>query len=232
MVLTCHRCSGTLNEEDSFCPHCAAPQLRVAPQEDADVSAAETQVRGIANGPAQDMQRVGRAIDWARVIRLTLAVAVPVGLISMFFPPLVLLAPMLVISLYRRGRPGTVVDSRSGFRIGALTGLLSSYIWAFGLAAWQIFQRYSLHQGATLDQQYVWRIQQSAEATQRMAQGNSLSMQQARTLLNFFLSPDGRATVSLIDTAAFASGIVLLAGLGGLLGARLSRRAAQPYRQP
>lgn len=222
MTVYCHRCSGALDQEASFCPHCAAPQLRVPSLQDAsDGTGTDTP------GPILGVVHDRRTIEWPNVIRLALLLAIPVGLLSLFFFPLVIVAPVLVILLYRRRRPGSLVDGRSGFRIGALTGLLAAYVSAFGLACWQLFQRYSLHQASTLDQQYVMRVQQSAEATQRMAQGNALSMQQARALLDFFLSPDGRATITLFDTAALASGIVLLAGLGGMLGARLSRRSAQ-----
>jgi hypothetical protein len=70
------------------------------------------------------------------------------------------------------------------------------------------------------------QVQQSAEATQRMAQSNSVNAQQARAMLAFFLSPDGRVAYTFFYTAAMAFGIVLLAGLGGMLGARLSRRSA------
>jgi hypothetical protein len=59
-----------------------------------------------------------------------------------------------------------------------------------------------------------------------MAQSNSMNAQQARAMLDFFLSPDGRVTYTFFYTAALAFGIVLLAGLGGMLGARLSRRSA------
>lgn len=223
MVAYCHRCSAALQEEDSFCPQCAAPQLRVAsPNEEAAGADSQT-------GPARGAARDRRAIDWQRVIRLALYVSVPIGLLSLLFFPLIIFAPVLLISLYRRGQPSAVVDGRNGFRIGALTGLMASYVSAFGLACWQLFARYSLHQGASIDQQYVMRIQQSAEATQHMAQGSTLTAQQARMLLDFFLSPDGRATITLFDTAALASGIVLLAGLGGMLGARLARRGAQQY---
>jgi hypothetical protein len=217
MVVYCHRCAGALDDEASFCPHCAAPQLRIAPQE--TVEAPE--------GAAQAFVRDRRSIDWRNVIRLALWVALPLGILAPFFFPLVIVAPVIVTSLYQRRRPGTLLDGRSGFRIGTLTGLLVAYASAFGLACWQLFERYSLHQASVLDAQYALRVQQSAEATQRMAQGNALTIQQARILLDFFLSPDGRATVTLFDTAALASGIVLLAGLGGMLGARLTRRSAQ-----
>jgi hypothetical protein len=152
--------------------------------------------------------------------------AIPVGLIAPFFFPLVIAGPIILISLYRKRRPGSPLDGKTGFRIGSLLGLLAAYVSAFGLAGWQLFERYSLHQGSALDAQFAMQVQQSAEATQRMAQSNSMNAQQARAMLDFFLSPDGRVTYTFFYTAALAVGIILLAGLGGMLGARLSRRSA------
>jgi hypothetical protein len=221
MVAHCHRCSGVLEDDASFCPHCAAPQLRVVPPEETAESAAA--------GPSHTFARDRRAIDWRKVIQLALWIAIPVGFIAPFFFPLVIAGPIILISLYQRRRPGSApLDGKTGFRIGALLGVLAAYVSAFGLAGWQIFERYSLHQGSALDAQFALQVQQSAEATQRMAQANTMSAQQARAMLDFFLSPDGRVTYTFFYTAVLAFGIVLLAGLGGMLGARLARRSAQP----
>ncbi|HEY2002596.1 MAG TPA: hypothetical protein VGG80_09765 [Acidobacteriaceae bacterium] len=167
-----------------------------------------------------------RSIDWRSVIRLALWIAIPVGLIAPVFFPLVIAGPIVLISMYQRRRPGTPLNGKAGFRIGTLLGLLAAYISAFGLAGWQLLERYSLHQGSALDAQFAVQVQQSAEATQRMAQANSMNAQQARAMLDFFLSPDGRVTYTFFYTAVLAFGIVLLAGLGGMLGARLTRRSA------
>jgi hypothetical protein len=217
MVAHCHRCSGLLDDDATFCPHCAAPQLRVAPPEET----AEP-----APGAIHAFAHHRRSIDWQKIIRLALWIAIPVGLVAPFFFPLVIAGPIVLISMYQKRRPGTPMDGRSGFRIGTLLGVLAAYVSAFGLAGWQLFERYSLHQGSALDAQFAMQVQQSAEATQRMAQTNSMNAQQARAMLDFFLSPDGRVTYTFFYTAALAFGIVLLAGLGGMLGARLTRRAA------
>jgi hypothetical protein len=217
MVAHCHRCSGVLDDEASFCPQCAAPQLRVAPPEETVEP---------APGAIHAFARARRSIDWPNIIRLALWIAIPVGLIAPFFFPLVIAGPIVLISMYQRRRPGAPLDGKAGFRIGTLLGLLAAYVSAFGLAGWQLFERYSLHQGSTLDAQFALQVQQSAESTQRMAQSNSLNAQQARAMLDFFLSPDGRVTYTFFYTAALAFGIVLLAGLGGMLGARLTRRSA------
>jgi hypothetical protein len=217
MVAHCHRCSGALEDDASFCPHCAAPQLRVVPPEEAGEP---------ASGAVHTFVRDRRSIDWRSVIRLALWIAIPVGLIAPVFFPLVIAGPIVLISMYQRRQPGTPLNGKAGFRIGTLLGLLAAYISAFGLAGWQLLERYSLHQGSALDAQFAIQVQQSAEATQRMAQSNSMNAQQARAMLDFFLSPDGRVTYTFFYTAVLAFGIVLLAGLGGMLGARLTRRSA------
>ena len=217
MVAHCHRCSGVLEDDASFCPHCAAPQLRVAPPEETGEP---------ASGAVHTFVRDRRSIDWRSIIRLALWIAIPVGLIAPVFFPLVIAGPIVLISMYQRRQPGTPLNGKAGFRIGTLLGLLAAYISAFGLAGWQLLERYSLHQGSALDAQFAIQVQQSAEATQRMAQGNSMNAQQARAMLDFFLSPDGRVTYTFFYTAVLAFGIVLLAGLGGMLGARLTRRSA------
>jgi hypothetical protein len=216
MVAHCHRCTGVLEDDASFCPHCAAPQLRVAPPEE--------QAEPIA-GPIHVFARGRRSIDWRNVIRLALWLSIPVGLIAPFFFPMVIAGPIILIVLYQRRQPATSLDGKAGFRIGALLGLLAAYVAAFGLAGWQLIERYSLHQKSALDVLIALQAQQSAETTQRMVQTNGMTAQQARAMLDFFLSPDGRVTYTFFYTAVLAFGIVLLAGLGGMLGARLTRHS-------
>ncbi|HEY3989295.1 MAG TPA: zinc ribbon domain-containing protein [Acidobacteriaceae bacterium] len=218
MVVHCHRCGGVLEDDASFCPHCAAPQLRVAPPQETGEPAAAGPIHHFVHR---------RAIDWRRLIQMALWISIPVGLIAPFFFPLVIAGPIVLIALYQRRRPGIPLDRKVGFRIGALTGLLAAYVSAFGVAAWQLFEHYSLHQESALDALIALQVQQSAETAQKMTQTNAMNAQQARAMLDFFMSPDGRVTYTFFYTVALAFGIVLLAGLGGMLGARLTRRSAQ-----
>jgi hypothetical protein len=217
MVAHCHRCAGVLEDDASFCPHCAAPQLRVAPPQE--------QAESAAPGPIHVFAHDRRSIDWRKIIQLALWLSIPVGLIAPFFFPLVIAGPIVLITLYQRRQPTTSLNGKAGFRIGALMGVLAAYVSAFGLAGWQLIEHYSLHQKSALDVLIALQAQQSAETTQRMVQTNGMTAQQARAMLDFFLSPDGRVTYTFFYTAALACGIVLLAGLGGMLGARLTRRS-------
>jgi hypothetical protein len=217
MVLHCHRCGGTLDEDGLFCPHCAAPQLGIEARE----PAAERETPLAASALESP-----RGVDWGSVVRLAVLLSIPVGLVAPFFFPMVIVGPVVMISLYQRERPRTPLDGRSGLRMGALMGLLAAYVSAFGLAAWQLCDRYLLHRASAMDAQYALQVQQSAETTRRMTQSSAVDARQAKMMLDFFLSPEGRVTYTLFSTVVMACGIVLLAALGGLLGARLSRRAA------
>jgi hypothetical protein len=218
MIAHCHRCGSTVDDEASFCPHCAAPQLQVAPPQEA----AE-----LDSGPIRPPAHHRRAIDWRRLIRLALLLAIPVGAIApfFFFLPLVVAGPILLITLYQKGGRAMPLDGKAGFRIGTLMGVLTAYISAFGLSASELFERFWLHRGSAIDTQFTMELQQLTETSRQMAQANSLNAQQARAMLNFFLSPDGRVVYTFFNAALLAFGIVLLAGLGGVLGARLTRRS-------
>lgn len=218
MVTHCYRCTGTLDEDAIFCPHCAAPQLCVTPQSETTEPATSGSAHGFLRDP--------RGVDWRNVIRLAVWTAIPVGLIAPFFFPMVIVGPIVLISMYQRRRPTAPLDGKAGFRIGALMGVLAAYVSGFGLAAWQIFNRYGLHQGSALDTQYATQVQQYMENSHAMAQANSLNAQQARLMLDFMLSADGRVTYTFFSTAFVAVGIIVLAGLGGIVGARLTRRSA------
>jgi ribosomal protein L40E len=217
MVTHCHRCGGVLDEDATFCPHCAAPQLRVAPQEEITEQAA---------GPVHAFTRDRRSVDWRSAIRLAIWTAIPVGLIAPFFFPMVIAGPIVLIAIYQRRRPAASLDGKAGFRIGALMGMLTAYVSAFGVGVWQLFEHYSRRQESALDTVIALQLQQAAEATQRMAQANSLDAQQVRAMLDFFLSPDARVAYTFFNAAVMAIGIIVLAGLGGMLGARLIRRSA------
>ena len=216
MPAHCHRCGAALDEEVSFCPQCAAPQLRVPPPQE------ETEP---APGPIRSSAR-SRALDWRKLIQLALLLAIPVGLVAPFFFPLVIAGPVVLIVVYQKRSPRIPLDSKTGFRIGALMGVLAAYVSAFGVAIWQLFEHYSLHRQSTLDLLLTMQAQQYVETARRMVQANSMTAQQARAMTDFVLSPDGRVTYSFFYTAIMAFGIVLLAGLGGVLGARLTRRSA------
>ncbi len=215
MELHCHRCDATIKRDDSFCAVCGAPQLRFATT---DEEPAEGESAGLPQPPEADL----RGVDWRKAFRSALAIAVPVGVltalpgVSLGFLIWVVGGSIVVIGRYRRRRPGARLDGRSGFRIGALTGLLAAYISAALVAVFQLIERYAMHLGPDLDKAYAERMEQSTAMVQTTAQTEA----QLRAYLHFMLTPDGRAAMSLAGAVMTAVFMVLLAGIGGILGVR------------
>ncbi len=218
----CHRCGSAVESDTSFCPHCGAPQLRFEVPSDGE-GTTETLAQ---NDPGALLEGDRRSVDWRKAFGAALSIALPVGLltaipgVSLGFFLWVVGGAMLVIALYRRRRPGALLDARSGFRIGALTGLLAAYISAAIVAALQLVERYQFHLGTAMDREYIDRMEQSTAMVQTGADTEA----QMRAYLHFLLTPDGRATMSLAGAALTSLVMILLAGIGGLLGVRMYNR--------
>lgn len=221
----CHRCGSIVDNDTSFCSHCGAPQLRFAPLSDDEAAITGDDTRGTATYAGDS-----RAVDWQKAFGAALSIALPIGAltalpgVSLGFFFWVVGGAMVVVALYRRRRPGALLDNRSGFRIGALTGLLAAYISAALVAGLQLLERYKFHLGAAMDREYTQRMEQSTA----MVQAGADTEAQMRAYLHFLLTPDGRATMSLAGTALISLTMILFAGIGGLLGVRMfnRRRAA------
>jgi hypothetical protein len=224
MDVHCHRCGSPLGSEDTYCSVCAAPQLRVE-LADADQASASGAERATA-----PLSHERRGTDWHKALRVAVMIALPVGVltalpgVSLGFLFWVVGGAAMAVVLYSRHKPGAPLDRRSGFRLGALTGLFAAYISTALVGALQILERYSLHLGPIIDREYTERMEQSTAMVQTTADTEA----QVRAYLHFLLTPDGRAAMSLAGAALTAVMTVLLAGLGGVLGVRYfaRRRAA------
>jgi hypothetical protein len=238
MVPHCHRCGSPVAIDAAFCPSCGAPQLRVSlPDETPSAEAEGTSAAGAAQNPARSAaqpwnvfsgQRPG--IDWRRGFRVAVLIAVPVGIltalpaVSLGFLLWVIGGPVAVVALYRRPTPSRSVDGRSGFRLGALTGLFAAYVSSALVGALSLIERYTLHLGGLMDREFADRLRQSTAMVQTGADTEA----QMRNYVHFLLTPDGRAAMSLAGAAITALLTILLAGFGGMLGVRLFGRERAP----
>lgn len=223
MEQVCHRCGGTLNLSDPFCPHCGAPQLRY--------EASEEPVPSANAPPSQRLTaRNPNAIAWRDAILGAAIVAIPAGMLSSLLGLEALwgiAGGMTIISLYRR-RTGTFPTSRMGWRIGGLLGVFAAFITAAlsGLAL--VIQRYAFHQGAVIDQRLRDAVQLSSEMYTNLFAGANPDMAAAfAETRRFWLTPDGAATMVLLNSAGVAVFLLLFAAVGGAIGARLSQKTAQ-----
>lgn len=224
MEQACHRCGATVHESDPFCPQCGAPQLRYeAPEEPTPTSA-----------PARHMAaRSPDAIRWRDAIRVAALIAVPTGLLSSrlgiegVWVVWIIAGGMLVASMYHK-RTGLFLTRRMGWRIGALLGLFTAVIATATDGISLVIQRFVLHQGPMLDQRYRDAMQLMTKMYGDLFTNSSPDVVATITRLeHFYLTPAGAATVALSGAAEAAFFMLLFAGVGGAIGARLSARSAQ-----
>ena len=220
MIPLCHRCGATLDASDHFCSHCGSPQLRFEPPAEG----------GNAFSSPHPIQAPlpSQGISWRDAINAALIVGVPAGILSAISVLAwgccfwIVGGAVLCIGLYRKRAPSFHLDTSSGVRIGTLAGIIAAYASVATTAVWRVFARFVLHQGAAIDQFYDGVIQQSFnQQSQLFAQSNPDARAQMHAFLRFFLTPDGRATYTLMYSAMVAAAIVLFSALGGALGVRL-----------
>jgi zinc-ribbon domain len=216
MDALCHRCGTTLSASDLFCPNCGAPQVRFEPQAEGE--------SGYASARAIRPPHPTQSISWKDAVKAAILVAIPSGLLSAVSVLSwgcclwVVGGSALAIALYRKWAPGFLLDTRSGFRIGALAGVIAAYTSVAATAVWRVFARFVLHQGADIDHAYDMAMQ-NVSAT--AAQSTPESQAQLRTLMHLLMSPNGRAGLILWSSVLSSLGIILFSALGGILGVRL-----------
>jgi hypothetical protein len=197
-----------------FCPHCGAPQLRYEPSEDAVNGNPET----AGSGPGE--------IRWKQAIVAAITFAVPVGLLSSSVIPIlsagcclwVLGGAIAAVALYQRRSASTMLSRHVGSRIGLIIGILAATVAAGFNAASMLFERYVMHGGEAMEKAYQTSMEQGSALT---AQISSFSPAQAQEALHFWLSPDGRAAVTLLAALMTSIGITVFSMIGGSLGARI-----------
>jgi hypothetical protein len=210
----CHRCGSPLGSPEAFCPNCGSPQLLYDSSSDAGASSTE------APPPPT------RKIDWKHAIGAATTFAVPVGFFcSSVVPALasgcclwVLAGAVAGIGLYKRRSAARLVAPAAAMRIGTVLGLMAAATTAAINAGAAVFGRYVLHGGDVMEKAFQSSMEQgSAMASQIM----STPPEQTRQMLQFWLSPDGRAAATLLSAVMVSIGITVFSTIGGALGARI-----------
>jgi hypothetical protein len=221
MEQSCHRCGTAVSRRDAFCPVCGAPQLHFDESEQA--AYAEGAEAAVNNG------RPGQ-VSWKIVIGLCGRIAIPAGILCAL--PLLSLCSLIwvaggasmVIFLYCRKRPMTLLSTKGGFRIGALTGFVIAYVSIAVTAILHVVQRFPLHAGAVIDETYEELIRSSTSVFETSPETQA----QMQSFFHFLLTPDGRAVWSLTNMAFLVAFTVVIAAIGGAVGVRMfaGRRVA------
>jgi hypothetical protein len=216
MEQPCYKCGQTVEEGTPFCPHCSAPQIRVVIAEPAPqplaFSAAEPSQTALP--ASQTVPVLALPMQWSRAFRpCALAALVASVLMNLGLYPLVAMvsAGFLAVVFYRRGQPGIMIKAAPGTGLGALAGLLFFAMSSILETLIVIF----LRKGPELRSQLIEKIQQLASQT---------SDPKVLAMFERFKTPGGLEFLMLMSLVFGFLASIVLAGLGGALGAGLLGR--------
>lgn len=171
------------------------------------------------------LDRVADLMRWRSAISAALYVAVPAALLTTLVGAgvvWVFAGGFLAVAVYMR-RTASPTDSRIGWRIGGLMGVMAATLWLAFEAVYMLLQRYVMHQGAAIDA----TLRKSLEdAIATMNQQNPAFAHQFPWFTHFWLSPSGIATLFISGSSMLAISMILFSALGGALGGHFLRSRA------
>jgi len=218
----CDKCGHSSEDGKPFCPHCGAPQIRVAAVEVAtDPAHAGDIVLPTLRGEL-DLASSGLgassllAGSYQAVKPCALAAAVALLLLLVRVNPFAAaVGGGFLAVIFSRRRPGGVIGAAAGARIGALSGLFF-----FGmLTILEASAVAILHKGAEVRSEMIDKIEQAAAR---------YPGPEVQPFLDFAKSPDGLAVLMGASLVFGVVAFVLLGGVGGAVGAAILGRRNPP----
>lgn len=218
MEQPCYKCGQTVEEGVAFCPHCAAPQIRVVMAEPAPVPLA------FAGGSTQDSDTLPASqtlpvlavpIQWSQALKpcALAALVASVLMILKLMAPLIAVvgAGFFAVVFYRHNCSGVMVRAGSGARLGALCGLFCSGITCVLGALRVVF----LHESGEIRRTMLEGVEQAAAR---------YTDPQFQPTVEFLRSPSGLALMMIFLLIFGLLTFLLLGTLGGALGAAIVGR--------
>lgn len=211
MEQPCYKCGQAVEEGVPFCPHCAAPQIRVVMAEPVP------QPLTFAGGTGQDagvlpasqtLPVLALPMRWSQAFRAC-ALAALIAFLLVLFSPVVgmLAAGFLAVTFYRQHRPGIALRALEAAKLGALAGILCSCILSVVFAG-----------AATVPDARTKMQDQFIESIQKVAAWFPANPAEIQASIDQLKTPRGFATAVVeLCLATFLLSIIL-GGLGGALG--------------
>ncbi len=222
MEQPCYKCGQGVEEGVTFCPHCAAPQIRVMVAEPppAALSGAAADVLPPASVfPASEtLPGLAVPMHWSQALKpCALAALVASILLSLGLNPFVamLCVGFLAVVFHRQGRPGIPIRPGTGARLGAIGGLL----WFAMSSILEALVVLVFHKGAEVRQNLLQVIDQAASRT---------NDQEVLAMLSRLKTPQGLEVLMIVGLATVLVAAVVLATLGGALAGTIFGRKNQP----
>ena len=231
MEITCTRCHQAVLEDNCYCPTCGLPQLQYSSENVPGQAPPERFTE-----PVRDASTV----DWKRALPLALMLAVPAGLLSSGASPMSAMglfwmagAAAWAVALYLRSQRPAWITTGAGARIGLVTGLVGAWL-AFSASGATLFiERVVLHRSSQIDGEWKANIAAGEQLTEQLAAGMGSALAAQEQLAQaqnrvWVLSPEGHAGGQAFNMAVSSGFLLLFAGGGGALGARLQARVRRP----
>jgi len=219
----CYKCQTSIDESLPFCPHCGAPQIRVASPDDAsqtppssDTSPPVVSPTGWSpSAPVYHPYSIQWELAWkgAFLSGLIAAVLTAAPVLSLGCCLWLLGAGALSVFLYQRRLPGAFVTPGMGMRIGAVAGVI-------GFVATTIWSTFRF---ATNNQEVRTALQEQMDKS-IAANPDPRAQDIMRQLMNNLNTPQGLATFFVLVLVIMAVVFVVFSAAGGALGASMFAR--------
>jgi|SRR5271165_717215 len=209
MEQPCYKCGLAVDEGVPFCPHCAAPQIRVIVAEPSPppmVLAVDD--TSPTSAGAQTVAVLALPMEWSQSLRpCALAALVASLLMYLGLYPIVAMLSVgfLAVVFYRQRRPRIRVRAMTGAGLGALSGLL----WFAMSSILEVVLVIFLHKGPEIRAALLAKIQEAAAKT---------SDPQVLSMFERFKTPGGIEFLMIAGLVVAFLASIFLGGLGGALG--------------
>ena len=219
MEQPCYKCGQAVEEGRPFCPHCAAPQIRVVLPEPVPTAGSFAEAISTSNEhvdlPAsQTVPVLALPMQWSQALKpCALAAIVASLLMSMGLNPFVAMFSVgfLAVVFYRQGRREVNVKARTGAALGSLSGLL----WFAMSAILETSLILVTHKGGELRAELLSRVQQAASQT---------TDPQVVAVFDRLKTPDGLQMLMLLGIIFALLASIVLGGLGGAVAGTIFKR--------
>jgi hypothetical protein len=223
MEQACYKCGQLVEEGRPFCPHCAAPQIRVLLPEPIPgplPAGSGLASEGQAALPAsQTVPVLALPVQWSRALKpcaLAAVVAFVLMLLGLNLLVAMLSVGFLAVVFYRHGQGGLAIRAGTGVRLGAFSGLLCFGLTALLLAlAAAIPDLREKLRGQLLENANKWAATHPSDP-------------RIQTLLDQLKTPEGFIMALIIGGAMLFVLSIVLGSLGGVLGGAIFRRRDRP----
>jgi hypothetical protein len=230
----CYRCQALVDEGIAFCPHCGAPQIRVAPPEESQPLTpppppAEFPSPVQPAFPPEQWSQSGtiypppppNAIRWELAWRGALLAGIGAALLSAV--PIVAIgcclwmlgAGAISVWMYQRRVPATVITPGMGMRLGALTGVIAFAVNAAVTTVSFLALRSTGDFRRTLQEQMEKQMANNPDPR---------AQEMVQRMMDWMITPQGAASLIVLVLLFMAVMFVVFCGAGGAVGASMFGR--------